>query len=62
MSEIAHLASGLSKLVGYNIEENEDGSFDVTMGGGQLLVSQFTAQTLTTFVSTTNPNAMAVGG
>jgi flagellar hook-associated protein 1 FlgK len=54
--------SGLSKLVGYNIRENEDGSFDVTMGGGQRLVSQFTAQALTTFVSTTNPNAMAVAG
>ena len=54
--------SGLSKLVGYNIRENEDGSFDVTMGGGQGLVSQFTAHPLTTFVSTTNPNAMAVAG
>ena len=54
--------SGLAKLVGYDIRENEDGSFDVTMGGGQRLVSQFTAQSLTTFVSTTNPNAMAVAG
>ena len=52
----------LSKLVGYNIRENENGSFDVTMGGGQLLVSQFTAHSLTTFVSTTNPKAMAVAG
>ena len=42
--------SGLSKLVGYNIRENEDGSFDLSMGGGQSLVSQFTAHTLTTFV------------
>jgi flagellar hook-associated protein 1 FlgK len=54
--------AGLSKLVGYNIRENEDGSFDVTMGGGQPLVSQFTAESLTTFVSTTNPKAMAVAG
>ena len=54
--------AGLSKLVGYNIRENEDGSFDVTMGGGQALVSQFTAHSLTTFVSTTNPKAMAVAG
>lgn len=54
--------AGLSKLIGYNIRENEDGSFDVNMGGGQALVSQFTAHSLTTFVSTTNPKAMAVAG
>ena len=54
--------SGLSKLVGYSIRENEDRSFDVSMDGGHSLVSKFTAQPLTTFVSTTNPNAMAVAG
>ena len=54
--------SSLSKLVGYNLRENEDGSFDVIMGGGQPLVSQFTAHSLSTFVSTTNPKAMAVAG
>lgn len=52
----------LAKLVGYNIKENEDGSFNVTMGGGQPLVSEFESYNLSTFTSTTNPKALAIAG
>lgn len=54
--------NNLAKLVGYSLKENTDGSFDVTMGGGQPLVSQFTAYNLTTYGSTTNPKALSVAG
>ena len=52
----------LAKLVGYNIKQNEDGSFNVTMGGGQPLVSEFQSYNLSTFTSTTNPKALAIAG
>ena len=54
--------NNLAKLVGYSLKDNTDGSFDVTMGGGQPLVSQFTAYNLTTYGSTTNPKALSVAG
>jgi flagellar hook-associated protein 1 FlgK len=52
----------LSKLVGYNIKQNEDGSFNVTMGGGQPLVSEFQSYDLSTFTSLTNPKVLAIAG
>ena len=52
----------LAELVGYNILENEDGSFNVTMGGGQPLVSEFNSYNLSVFTSTTNPKALAIAG
>ncbi len=52
----------LAKLVGFTIKENSDSSVDATMGGGQPLVSQFTAYDLTTFTSPTSPGALAVAG
>ena len=52
----------LSKLVGYNIKQNEDGSFNVTMGGGQPLVSEFQSYDLSTFTSPTNPKVLAIAG
>ena len=52
----------LADLVGYNIKENDDGSFNVTMGGGQPLVSEFESYNLSTFTSLTNPKALAVAG
>ena len=52
----------LAKLVGYNIKENEDGSFNVTMGGGQPLVSESESYKLSTFTSTTNPKVLAIAG
>ena len=54
--------SDLAELVGYNILENEDGSFNVTMGGGQPLVSEFNSYNLSVFTSTTNPKALAIAG
>ena len=52
----------LAELVGYTILENEDGSFNVTMGGGQPLVSEFNSYNLSVFTSTTNPKALAIAG
>ena len=52
----------LSKLVGYNIRQNADGSFNVTMGGGQPLVSEFQSYDLSTFTSPTNPKVLAIAG
>ena len=52
----------LAELVGYNIKQNEDGSFNVTMGGGQPLVSEFQSYNLSTFTSPTNPKALAIAG
>ena len=52
----------LSKLVGYNIRQNADGSFNVTMGGGQPLVSEFQSYDLSTFTSPINPKVLAIAG
>lgn len=52
----------LAELVGYNIKQNEDGSFNVTMGGGQPLVSEFESYNLSTFTSTVNPKVLAIAG
>ena len=52
----------LSKLVGYNIQENRDGSFNVTMGGGQPLVREFQSYDLSTFTAIDTPKALAIAG